>query len=242
MTTEGSKICYRQVMLLDNGNTMATRPVFVPLLIDQLGVQRRSLEFSWHPGFAKMQKQKSIAALHAVANRNSISPVLEISSKSMDAIGVELSAFNLCMTTQTTASAFTVETAFQGSKVFEKGGPYRDLIGMDSRAAKRELRLKESGSLVGFDFFGVKFPLVPRTYFYDWLYISALTQNEQLAKQLAPFKGFTDIEFNPAKSINCQAYAAALYLSLQAHHCLHEAIRSPERFLEITGRQYATQR
>jgi hypothetical protein len=220
---------------------MAIRPVFVPQLADCVGVQERLLDFHWHPGMAKTQKQKSIAELHAVAKENGISPVLEISSKSKEAIGVELSAFNLSATTKVKGSVFTVETAYQGSKVFEKGGPYRDLIGLDSRAAKKDIRLKESGNLVGFEFFGMRFPLIPRTYFYDWLYINALVKNERLASEISIFRGFSDIEFNPAKSINCQAYSAALFSSLRAHNSLAEALQSPKRFLEVTERQYAAQ-
>lgn len=221
---------------------MALRPIFLPKTFGGVGVEERMLEFSWHPGMAKSQKQKSIRELHATASACGISPVLEISSKSEEPLGVALSAFNLRITTKVKNSVFTVETAFQGSKVFERGGPFKDLIGMDSRLAKKDIRLKESGNLVGFEFFGKQFPLVPRTYFYDWIYINALQQNDDLAVQVASYKGFSDIEFNPSRSINCQAYSAALYLSLLRGGLLSDALSSPERFLELTGKQYETQR
>lgn len=137
---------------------------------------------------------------------------------------------------------FTVETAFQGSKIFERGGPYKDLIGMDSRAAKKDIRLKESGNLIGFEFFGTKFPLMPRTYFYDWVYINALQQNTELTAIVKTYAGFSDIEFNPEKSINCQAHSAALYLSLCINNQLDTALMSPEKFLELTESQYALQK
>ena len=221
---------------------MAIRPIFIPTLSNGVGVEERMLEFHWHPGMSKSQKQKSIRELHATANACGISPILEISSKSDEALGVELSAFNLRITTKLKNLVMTVETAFQGSKVFERGGPYKDLIGLDSKSAKKDMRLKESGNLTGFKFFGVKFPLIPRTFFYDWIYINALHQNSGLAMEITRYRGFSDIEFNPSRSINCQAYSAALYLSLRNNNILAEALSSSEQFLAITERQYASQK
>jgi len=220
---------------------MAVRPVFLPHT-SKVGVIEKMLEFQWHPGLAKSQKQKSIRELHAAAALFGHYPILEISSKSENNMGIELSAFNLKITTRLKGFVFTVETAFQGSKVFEKGGPYKDLLGLDSLSAKKDIRLKESGNLVGFDFFGNKFPIYPRTYFYDWIYINALRQNNSVANKILHFEGFSDIEFNPARSINCQAYSAALYLSLIRMNLLDQALSSPEVFLEITREQYEFQK
>jgi hypothetical protein len=221
---------------------MATRPIFVPNQIGTLGANEKPIEFKWHPGMAKSQKQKSIAELHTSAKLLGYDRLLEISSKSEIELGVKLSAFNLLITTKKNNSIFTVETAFQGSKVFATGGPYTDLIGMNSLAAKKDIRLKESGSLKRFEFFGVAFPLEPRTFFYDWIYINALVQNEILADAVKDFVGFTDIEFNPQKSINCQAHSVALYVSLFKNNLLNEALLSPERFLKILNIHYEGQK
>jgi len=222
---------------------MATRPIFCPVCdhSSQIGVIEKMIDFKWHAGMAASQKKKSIQELHLVAKNSGVESILEISSKSENELGVALSAFNLCITTKVKHNRFTVETAFQGSKVFERGGPYVDLIGMDSRAAKKDIRLKESGNLIYFEFFGKEFPNQPRTYFYDWLYINALMQNEDLAHQVESYDGFSDIEFNPKKSINCQAYAVALYVSLKKGNQLELALSSPEKFLELTSSQYANQ-
>ncbi len=199
------------------------------------------IEFKWHPGMAKSQKQKSITELHASAQLLGYDRLLEISSKSEVELGVKLSAFNLLITTKKNNKIFTVETAFQGSKVFVRGGPYKDLFGLDSLAAKKDMRLKNSGSLKRFEFFGVTFPLEPRTFFYDWIYINALVQNEPLADAVKDFDGFTDIEFNPKKSINCQAHSVALYVSLVKFNLLDEALLSPENFLRILISHYERQ-
>ncbi len=220
---------------------MAIRPIFIPNLDAAPGADEKLIDFKWHPGMAKSQKQKSIAELHGVAKKLGYERILEISSKSEDELGIRLSAFNLLITTPKNKSTFTVETAFQGSKVFANGGPYRDLFGLDSLSAKKDIRLKESGSLVKFEFFGRSFPLKPRTFFYDWLYINALVQNEDLAEEVVTYQAFSDIEFNPKKSINCQAHAVAIYVSLVKAKKIELALESPSNFLELLHGHYNNQ-
>lgn len=73
----------------------------------------------------------------------------------------------------------------------------------------------------------------PKTAFYDWLYLNALNQNQDLAAELTKYDVFTDIEFNPNRSISCQAKSAALYVSLIKLNLLHEALKSKDDFLSI---------
>ncbi|TON36462.1 hypothetical protein CGH58_23515, partial [Vibrio parahaemolyticus] len=54
--------------------------------------------------------------------------------------------------------------------------------------------------------------------------------------------GFTDIEFNPEKSINCQAHAVALYRSLVHNGVLQQALSSPSEFLALTSEHYERQK
>lgn len=219
---------------------MANRPIFIPKK-EYVGVDEKSIEFKWHPGMAASQKKKSIVELHTAAQKLDVSKILEISSKSEVELGIKLSAFNLTITTKKQNKKLTVETAFQGSKVFEHGGPYSDLFGMDSRAAKKDIRLKESGNLIRFKFFNFELPFIPRTYFYDWIYINALMQNVELAESVLKYDSFSDIEFNPKKSINCQAHAVALYISLKNNNLLEKAMEKPEQFLEICKLHYEGQ-
>ena len=145
--------------------------------------------------------------------------------------GVQLSAFNLAFTTRRPEISMSVECAFQGSKVFELGGPYTDIFAKTSREAKKDLRIQASGRLTGFRFFGIDWPLEPLTAFYDWLYLNALAKNPMLSEQLQEYNAFTDIEFNPSRSINCQAYSVALYSSLAQRGMLTEAIKNKASFL-----------
>lgn len=193
---------------------MANRPVFVPRNRAPF-VDVYMPEFQWNGGFAVSQKQKNIIALHeAFHNRFPERKVLEISSKSLQDLGVKLSAFHLTKEVPSLGTSIPVECAFQGGKVFSGGGPFPDLYTATPRDAKRDPRLKSSGMLRSFTFEGQTIPLVPHTAFYNWLYINALLEHPELAAQLAQYDAFTDIEFNPGKSINCQAEAAALFVTL----------------------------
>lgn len=215
---------------------MAERPVFLPTHHGDLMVKTVMVEFQWFAGMAVSQKQKSVASLHqATINADLCNRPLEVSSKSSVATGVALSAFNLGAVSPKSHKPFTVETAFQSSKVFENGGPYRDLLYATSRDAKKDARIQESGRLLRFDFFGSTWELEPKTAFYDWLYINALSRNPDLMDDVIFYDGFTDIEFNPERSINCQAYSLALFKALQARNLLSEALGSKEAFLEIVG-------
>lgn len=148
---------------------------------------------------------------------------LEVSSKSLQDGGVELSAFNLKKFVPSKNKKYSVECVFQSGKVFEQGGPYTDLLDKTSIEAKKDERLNNSGNLVKFVFEGNEFPLRPETLFYDFLYINALIENPELAEKLNGYDGFTDIEFNPNKSRNCQAKACAAYSALKDLGLLKEA-------------------
>ncbi len=132
----------------------------------------------------------------------------------------------------------SVECAYQGSKVFENGGPYHDLYSVSSREAKTDDRLRNSGDLIAFNFCGEDFPTEPKTAFYDWLYMNALSQREtNLVKKLEGFQGFSDIVFNPNRSLNCQA-RAALFVALSKKDLINEQIlQDKDRYLAlITGK------
>lgn len=211
---------------------MAIRPVFAPDKIKSPFVKEVMVEFKWYSGFAKSQAQKSIDSLHAAAVRQGILPILEISSKSAMRLGVDLSAFNLMIKAEGHPK-MSVECAFQGSKVFEHGGPYKDLYVVSSREAKKDERLRTSGEVIQFNFFGNDFPTKPFTAFYDWLYLKALSQNEGLAKQLLSYSGFTDIAFNPQKSFNCQARSAALFVALTKAGLMDKALSGKSAYLAV---------
>ncbi len=223
---------------------MAERPVFIPRPESPVLVEELFLTIKWHSGFAQVQKEKNIAALHEAAAARGLSPLLEISSKSALKTGRHMSAFHMTVPTKG-YGRIKLELAFQGSKVFEHGGPYTDLYRKDDTEigqAKRDPRLQESGKLIGFCFEGLEFPLEPKTAFYDWLYCSFLWDHREWATSLYKYAGFTDVEFNPHRSINCQARSAALFLSLMKRGHLEHALQSPEDFIQtLTQSTYRPQ-
>ena len=131
-----------------------------------------------------------------------------------------------------------LEAAFQGSKVFATQGQFTHLYEVkDGSAVRRFMNELPDDRLTGFRFDGHDWPLSPRTAFYDWLYLHSLRElarrDDQAEETLFGVDGFTDIEFNPAKSINCQARSCALYVALLKLGILHDATTDPESFVEV---------
>jgi len=196
---------------------MANRPFFIPNDNKDELVKTELVEFKWFSGFAKVQKQKSISSFHEnISKQFRYNKILEISTKSKDKLGVKLSAFNLKINFKN--KEYFLESLFQGSKVFSNEGPYVDIYKKESIDAKKDERIKRS-DLKEFSFFGEKFTL--EFDFYSWLYFLALKQNKKLTGEILHYQAFTDIEFNPEKSLNCQAYSAALYLSMIKNNILN---------------------
>jgi hypothetical protein len=215
---------------------MAERPVFLPTTSAHELIEERSFRISWSSGFAPIQKKKNIKALHDAAAAAGYSPILEVSTKSDEKVGQHLSAFHLRVPTRGFGPDITLECAFQGSKVFEHGGPFTDLYTTEVRATKRDPRLQASGRLVAFDFEGVTFPLKPKTAFYDWLYVNAIFPHREWLTRLSRYAGFSDIEFNPQKSINCQARSCALFVGLMRKNLLESAVEAPHVFIDVLRR------
>jgi hypothetical protein len=210
---------------------MAERPVFLPATTGTLLVEEVPIRFHWHPGLAPSQKKKNVAELHRAALVRGLGPLLEISSKSELEVGQKLSAFHLKI--KVGEKQATVECVYQGSKVFERGGPFVDLYWKTSREAKRDQRLRESGKLIAFKFDGQTYPTSPATVFYDWLYFKALYPHREWLKRRHEWAGFTDIEFNPERSLNCQARSFAAFIALQKRNQLDEAVSSFQNFKSI---------
>lgn len=211
---------------------MAVRPVFLSLENSSL-YRVVDVDFVYNKGMAVSQKKKNIVAIHdAFKMRYPSKKTLEISSKSLQEEGVLLSAFNLKKFVPSLGKSIPVENVYQGGKKFSGGGPYTDLYSLTPREAKLDERLQTSGELKAFYYEGKEFPLYPKTSFYDYIYINALLENEELAKKVLEYDAFTDIEFNPSKSVNCQARAAAIFVSLYRMGLI-DKIQSFDDFLSI---------
>ena len=212
---------------------MANRPVYIAIEKFPF-IKVVNVDFQFYSGFSDKQKRLSINSLHAAfLNLLPERSVLEISTKSENPLGVKLSAFNLPVKIPDSDKFTVLESAYQGSKVFEGDKVFSDLMYQSPRNAKKDPRIKNSGKLIGFQFGENKFPLKPINLFYNWLYITALAAQTELAEEILNYDAFTDIEFNPQKSVSTQSMAAAVFVSLNRAGLIHSALETKENFLKI---------
>ncbi|MBP2280243.1 hypothetical protein H4W00_001056 [Psychrobacter sp. PL19] len=214
-------------------NAVELRPVFMPRVNSDNLVKTDMVRFERHVGFASRQKKKSINDLHQViCKKYGFKQVLELSSKSGNKLSFVLSPLSLKLANEHDDQQYSVENAFQSSMVFEDGGPYTDLLTAPPRQAKKDERLITSGELIGYNYFGMEWGVEPLTTFYDWLYVNALQQNPQLHEEVMQYQAFTDIEFNPKKSIHCSAYALAMFVALNKRELL-DNVEDPIAFYNL---------
>lgn len=198
-------------------------------LVDDITVESIDVNIEENSRSSYKEKQNNVRLLHSKFNEiHKNEKVLEISTKSPIELGRELSAFNLKYNLNN--NEYPLECVFQSSKVFEKGGPYTDLIKIEPFQVKRDKRLRNSGNLIGFRLENINYPLEPKTLFYDWIYINALYKHPNLYKKLINYSAFTDIEFNPERAINCQAKSVALFLALYKQDILDDVLSDIEIF------------
>ena len=170
-------------------------------------------------GMSWRVRQRSSLSMHgSIKESDPEAKILEISTKSFDYdLGKALSAFNLII------DGIRVENLFQSSKVFNDGGPYRDLLKVEPSAAKKDPRI----------------PIEPKSFFYDYIYISALNKNKNLLQRVSEYNTFTDIEFNqkiPYSNskgpFNCQARSCAICVWLLENNLLDDYLKNPEEYIE----------
>ena len=202
---------------------MATRPAWA---LKDSRVIKCNFDFTWNGGFAVSQKQKNIKALHEAIDKQFHEQALEISTKSLDDLGKRMSAFTLKL------DGVLLECVFQSGKVFSNGGPYKDLLEVSPKEAKGDERLKTSGNLTAFEYNDVRWPLEPKTAFYDYLYVKAALAefSDKELRSLDAYTWFTDIEFNPNKSINSQARSVAI-LKAVLKDSAQQTLSSPELWI-----------
>lgn len=248
---------------------MATRPFFAASVKTDCAYFEEEVTFEWHSGLSWQQRQRSSDSMaQAILSKYPIPQpeLLEVStaSRSYD-LGRALSALNLLYEDKESGQVHSLENWFQASKVFEKDGcvhgPYLELLTVEKPARyvnaflDKKIRQQyandalfqkiqsklEGSSLAGFRLHGEDYPLVPRSAFYDYLYVSALSQrrNAALAAELCKYRVFTDIMFTPGsgkrRKYNTQARSCAIFASLSKRGLLQEALDSFADFVSLVG-------
>lgn len=186
--------------------------------------------FEYFSGFAISQKRKTIEAFHKVIREDGINNVLEVSRKNENEIGAKLSAFNLMVSVEN--KSYPVECIYQASKVFNDI-QYKECQYMEAKDAKRYVKEQIDSnklSLTSFKFGDKVFSNYPKSLFYDYLYILALSQNKELALEIINYDCFTDIEFNHKKQFASQARSCALYKYLYENNQIEMFLNKPLLF------------
>ncbi len=210
---------------------MATRPIFIPRSGHGPLIEELPIEISWNGGFSVSQKQKNISALHAKAADLGVSPILEISTKSPLEVGRRLSAFNLKIDVD--GAKKSLESVYQSSKVFSGSGQHEFLMDIDPFKSKKEIRRLGRGAIIAFRFLGREFPTEPVNAFYDWLYIRAIAPHEVWIKRNLNFAAYSDIEFTPSRSVNCQGRAVAEFHALSMRGDAIDCARDFDKFRNL---------
>lgn len=182
---------------------MANRPVFICTGDLKMPVIEKSVEFEWVKGTNFSQKQKRVIKFHETIKQTFGDKVLEVSTKSNEELGIRLSAFNLKMGER------TVEEIYQNSKVCD-----------------------DNKNIISFNMSGIIYPNNPKNLFYDWIYISALKEHQEYYNEICKYQIFTDIEFNPQKSFNCQARAVAIFKTIYINNKIIELTYEFDEFFE----------
>lgn len=212
---------------------MAKRLYFIAKSSYQGLIVEKNIEFEIFRGESLKQKARSIDAMHhAIRAFEGGGKILDVSDSSDEPLGRKLSGMNLLYVTENGLS-YPVMNIFQSSKVFEGGGPYLDLLDTNPNNASKDSRLKESGRLLGFHFEGEPYSLTPRHFFFDWIYVNALYQHEELHEEILAYDMITDITYSMNSMFASSARACAYFISLYKTELLEEALSSKEAFSKI---------
>ena len=231
---------------------MAKRLLFRPSNEFNEYVKETEIDFEWKSPYTygKEATQRNLERLHSeIVNLCNIDydDILEVSGACSLGLGKNLSAFNLGIEDKNhkgmyKKNKYTVESLYQGSKVFEDGGPHHELYTYASSAAKYKIREKQCGGIIGFNYHGIEYPSEPKDAFYNWLYCTILCNESNkglinsLINRKIEFFGFTDIFFNHKQQIACQARAIAIFMGMIKRGYSINKITDFNKHVEIRNR------
>ena len=160
---------------------------------------------------------------------------LEISSRSADRLGRDLSAMNL--PADGDPHGRPVEAVYQAAKCYGDGGPdtHVSRSGYEARHHDRERR--RQGPLAGFRHEGRQWPPETGSAFYDWLWTRSALRHcgHGVVERLQRYDGFTD-QFHRPGAVACQAKTAAIVAGMGLSRA-RAAIQTPEAWLtHLSGR------
>lgn len=201
--------------------------------------------------YGKEGNLQNVRSLHSKCSdlcNVSVDQILEVSGASLVGLGRDLSAMNLGIkdnkhTGMYRKNKVCVESLYQGSKVFEKGGPHHEIYTYYGFAAKKKIREKHLGKVIGFDYYGTEYPIDPKDSFYNWLYNTVLCDesNRELMDRIMnefDYFGFTDIFFNHDRQVACQAKALAKFIGMSKANYTMNQITDFETYRGQNGKAH----
>ncbi len=160
---------------------------------------------------------------------------LEISSRSADRLGRDLSAMNLPAAGD--PHVRPVEAVYQAAKCYGDGGPGTQLFRSGYEAKRHDRERRRQGPLAGFRHDGRHWPPETGSAFYDWLWTRSALRScgHGVVERLQRYDGFTD-QFHRPGALACQAKAAAIVAGMGLSR-VRTAIETPETWLShLSGR------
>ncbi len=154
---------------------------------------------------------------------------LEISSRSSDRLGRDLSAMNLPAADD--LHGRSVESVYQAAKCYGDGGPDTQLHRSGYEAKRRDRERRRQGPLAGFRHEGRQWPPETGSAFYDWLWTRSALRHcgHGVVERLQRYDGFTD-QFHRPAALACQAKTAAIVAGMGLSRA-RAAIATPEAWL-----------
>ena len=210
---------------------MAIRPVFLEYGDEVIEIP---INFKWYGGFSTMQKIRCIESLHeAFIREYGVEDILEVSSASNTEDGKKYSAYyRLVGKTQ-------VERIYQGSKVFEDGRQFPEIItSYYIGNPKQYLRDRNTGRVKGFNYNGMYTDVSNIVEFYNWIYALSVKGKPEAIETLSKYSAFTDYFYNPENGVNCQARSCALINILVRKGVFDEVTSDFNLFVEYTKGMY----
>ena len=158
---------------------------------------------------------------------------LEISSRSSDRLGRDLSAMNLPAAGD--PHGRSVEAVYQAAKCYGDGGPDTRLSRSGYEAKHHDRERRRQGPLAGFRHEGRQWPPETGSAFYDWLWTRSVLRHcgHGVVERLQRYEGFTD-QFHRPGAVACQAKTAAIVAGMGLSRA-RAAIETPEAWLSHVG-------
>ena len=183
--------------------------------------------------FTPLERPPFVAEHHDPAGAPAGLRVLEISSRSDEALGRNLSAMRLRAGGADGDRGLPVESVYQAAKCYGHGGPDEPPVPNGFDAKRRDRERRAAGPLTGFQHAGTFWPAASGSAFYDRLWIQAATA-AGATRDIRGYAAYSDQFHRPGRSVACQARAAAMLAGLDRARQLG-TVHDPDKWAGTLG-------